>query len=317
MLLIAIWSHFPPWTMNSLQWSFAIVTEGGGVELWTIVGLYNSSNGPASMTVEALDAANSSLGIIENAIIAPGSPTSCTTTAKRTACASPRRSSTPSRANTRNRCGFPNTTPIRDLPGYDDGDFAVQDHSSMLVASALGLQPGMRVLDLCAAPGGKTTHLAELMDNRGRVIACDIDPKRLETVTALCQRLGVKGVETRRAARRTTTRRPGRSTRRWWTCRAATPACSAAGPRCAGGCKPTEFEYLIRLQTRLLIHGRRAGEAGRRGGLLDVQHRAGRERGRGEGRPPRDARRRSSKRSTTRSPAARPTAATGRGCGNP
>ena len=54
-------------------------------------------------------------------------------------------------------------------PATTTGDFAVQDHSSMLVASALGVQPGMHVLDLCSAPGGKTTHLAELMDNRGRV----------------------------------------------------------------------------------------------------------------------------------------------------
>src|SRR5205823_2243855 len=91
---------------------------------------------------------------------------------------------------------LPDPPAIRELPGYDSGDFAVQDHSSMLVASALAPQPGMHVLDLCAAPGGKTTHLAELMDNRGRVSACDTDPKRLETVTALCRRLGVKGVET-------------------------------------------------------------------------------------------------------------------------
>src|SRR5262249_52268349 len=91
---------------------------------------------------------------------------------------------------------FPEHHSIRDLPGYSDGDFAVQDHSSMLVASALGVRPKMHVLDLCAAPGGKTTHLAELMDNRGKITACDIDARRLETVTALCQRLRVKGVET-------------------------------------------------------------------------------------------------------------------------
>src|SRR5262249_31570215 len=56
---------------------------------------------------------------------------------------------------------------------------------------------GATVLDLCSAPGGKTTHLAELMQNRGRIIACDIDAARLETVRTLAQRLGITIIETR------------------------------------------------------------------------------------------------------------------------
>src|SRR5262249_30080220 len=70
-----------------------------------------------------------------------------------------------------------------------------QDESSMKVATALNPRPGMTVLDLCAAPGGKTTHLAELMKNRGRIVACDVDARRLKTLTSLCQRLGVTCVE--------------------------------------------------------------------------------------------------------------------------
>jgi len=53
-----------------------------------------------------------------------------------------------------------------------------------------------QVLDMCAAPGGKTTHIAELMDNRGFITACDTDPRRLETVTTLAQRLRIKGIRT-------------------------------------------------------------------------------------------------------------------------
>jgi 16S rRNA (cytosine967-C5)-methyltransferase len=141
---------------------------------------------------------------------------------------------------------------VRDLPGYADGDFAVQDHSSMLVASAVAPQPGMRVLDLCAAPGGKTTHLAELMDNRGHVTACDIDPRRLETVTALCQRLGIKGVEP------VLLKEGGEPPTAPFDAALVDVPCSNTGvlgrrPEVRWRLKPVEFEHLIRLQTKLLL----------------------------------------------------------------
>jgi 16S rRNA (cytosine967-C5)-methyltransferase len=147
---------------------------------------------------------------------------------------------------------FPEHHAIRELPGYDDGDFAVQDHSSMLVASALGVQPGMRVLDLCAAPGGKTTHLAELMDNRGVITACDTDPKRLETVTTLCQRLGIKGVRT------AVVQENGEPPQGPFDAALVDVPCSNTGvlgrrPEVRWRLKPNEFEFLIRLQTRLLF----------------------------------------------------------------
>jgi 16S rRNA (cytosine967-C5)-methyltransferase len=141
---------------------------------------------------------------------------------------------------------------VRDLPGYADGDFAVQDHSSMLVASALGVRPGMRVLDLCAAPGGKTTHLAELMDNRGRITACDLDPQRLETVTALCRRMRVTGVET------VPVTEDGGIPDGPFDAALVDVPCSNTGvlgrrPEVRWRLKPNEFEHLVRLQTRLLV----------------------------------------------------------------
>lgn len=85
--------------------------------------------------------------------------------------------------------------PIRDLPGYADGWFSVQDESAMHVASALAPEPGETILDLCAAPGGKATHLAELMGDTGRILACDADEQRLRTVESLAQRLGLTIIE--------------------------------------------------------------------------------------------------------------------------
>jgi 16S rRNA (cytosine967-C5)-methyltransferase len=89
---------------------------------------------------------------------------------------------------------------VRDLPGYAEGWFSVQDESAMRVASALAPAPGSTVLDLCAAPGGKTTHLAELMGDRGRIVAWDADEERLKTVTALAGRLGLTSIESVREA---------------------------------------------------------------------------------------------------------------------
>lgn len=69
--------------------------------------------------------------------------------------------------------------------------FYVQDESSMLVAGLVAPQPGMRVLDLCSAPGGKTTHLAQLMQNLGSITACDVHEHKLELIKENAARLGI------------------------------------------------------------------------------------------------------------------------------
>ncbi len=76
-----------------------------------------------------------------------------------------------------------------------DGDFAIQDEASMLVARLLEPRPGSTVADVCAAPGTKTTHLAQLMENRGRVLAFDPQPARLALVGEAAARLGIAIVE--------------------------------------------------------------------------------------------------------------------------
>src|SRR5439155_20582832 len=75
------------------------------------------------------------------------------------------------------------------------GDVVPQDEASMLVARLLDPRPGETVADVCAALGTKTTHLAELMANRGRVLALDPQPARLERVGAAAARLGLSIVE--------------------------------------------------------------------------------------------------------------------------
>lgn len=86
---------------------------------------------------------------------------------------------------------------LTEIAAYQQGLFQVQGESAMLTSRILAPLPGENVLDGCSAPGGKTTHLAQLMDNRGTILALDIYPHRLELVTANCRRLGVDNVRTR------------------------------------------------------------------------------------------------------------------------
>lgn len=79
---------------------------------------------------------------------------------------------------------------------FADGAFTVQDEGSMLVTHLLEPAAGDTVADVCAAPGTKTTQLAQLMDNRGRILAFDPQPRRLELVKEAAARLGAAIVET-------------------------------------------------------------------------------------------------------------------------
>ncbi len=74
---------------------------------------------------------------------------------------------------------------------YRQGYYTIQGLSSMIAVKALSPEPGSRVLDLCAAPGGKTGYMAELMKNEGSITACDVHPHRLELTQAAMKRLGI------------------------------------------------------------------------------------------------------------------------------
>lgn len=83
----------------------------------------------------------------------------------------------------------------RRLPGDREGWYQVQDEASMLISHLLSPRPQERLLDACAAPGGKTTHMAALTDNQTKILALDISPDRLSLVTQGARRLGCRGIE--------------------------------------------------------------------------------------------------------------------------
>lgn len=89
---------------------------------------------------------------------------------------------------------YESQVPVGATPEYLAGHYILQAASSFLPVMALGPCENERVLDMCAAPGGKTTYVAALMKNTGVVIANDFNAKRLKGLTANCYRLGVTNV---------------------------------------------------------------------------------------------------------------------------
>ena len=85
---------------------------------------------------------------------------------------------------------------LKDLELFKKGYFLVQDESSMLVSKILNPKPGDFIIDVCSAPGGKSTHIAELMSNRGKIIARDISLGKLKLIEDNVRRLGIAIIET-------------------------------------------------------------------------------------------------------------------------
>ncbi|WP_260446387.1 16S rRNA (cytosine(967)-C(5))-methyltransferase RsmB, partial [Nostoc sp. UCD121] len=88
-----------------------------------------------------------------------------------------------------------NTGSIQKLPGFKEGWWTVQDASAQLVSHLLDPQPGEVVIDACAAPGGKTTHIAELMADSGKIWACDRTASRLRKLQENSQRLNLQSIQ--------------------------------------------------------------------------------------------------------------------------
>jgi 16S rRNA (cytosine967-C5)-methyltransferase len=86
--------------------------------------------------------------------------------------------------------------PLAKLASFQQGLFYLQDPSTLLAVRELDPRPGETILDLCAAPGGKLTYIAQLMHNEGRLVAHDTFPDRLKLIEENCARLGVSIAET-------------------------------------------------------------------------------------------------------------------------
>ncbi|HFE32048.1 MAG TPA: 16S rRNA (cytosine(967)-C(5))-methyltransferase RsmB, partial [Gammaproteobacteria bacterium] len=141
---------------------------------------------------------------------------------------------------------------VTQLPGFSEGAVSVQDEAAQLAAQLLDVRPGQRVLDVCAAPGGKTAHILERSDDIA-LLAVDIEARRLQRVTDNLQRLGLQA-----EVREGDARRPDD----WWDGRPferilLDAPCSASGvirrhPDIKLLRRPGDIETLLELQGEIL-----------------------------------------------------------------
>lgn len=90
---------------------------------------------------------------------------------------------------------FKSHPPLAKIDSFQNGSYYIQDPSTLLSIHVLDPQPGERILDLCAAPGGKTTYIAQLIDDDGEIFAADSSPDRLELIRENCKRMHITSVE--------------------------------------------------------------------------------------------------------------------------
>jgi 16S rRNA (cytosine967-C5)-methyltransferase len=146
-----------------------------------------------------------------------------------------------------------NSTDVTALPGFAQGDFSVQDANAQWAAHILKPKAGEQVLDACSAPGGKTTHLLELSNNKAKVTALDIEEKRLLRIQENLDRLGLNA---------TLIATDAANTSRWWNQQLfdailLDAPCSATGiirrhPDIKWHRKPRDIEQLVQTQAQLL-----------------------------------------------------------------
>lgn len=86
--------------------------------------------------------------------------------------------------------------PVSELPYHQKGFYVIQEEASQLVTSILDPKPEEIILDACAGPGGKTTHIAQRMGNRGSIYALDLNRGKLNSLINRCHELGIKIVKT-------------------------------------------------------------------------------------------------------------------------
>jgi len=92
--------------------------------------------------------------------------------------------------------GLQDPPPTSELPFIKEGLYIIQDEASQLITTILDPKPGERILDACAAPGGKTTHIAQRMGNQGEIFALDLNQEKLALIEGISQRLGIKIIKT-------------------------------------------------------------------------------------------------------------------------